>query len=52
MLAIMDHNNHLHRVPELTKSGLPFVDSNFSRKTKQRVAYEKKTKKESDYIPG
>ncbi|XP_078332173.1 uncharacterized protein LOC111104867 [Crassostrea virginica] len=51
MLAIMDHNNHLHRLPELTKSGLPYVDSHFSRKTKKWVAYEKKTKKEYDYIP-
>ena len=52
MLAIMDLNNHLHRVSELTKSGLPYVDSHFSRKTKQWVAYEKKIKKEYDYIPG
>ena len=52
MLAIMDHTNHLHRLPELTKSVLPYVDSHFSRKTKQWVAYEKKTKKEYDCIPG
>ncbi|XP_061187746.1 uncharacterized protein LOC133195811 [Saccostrea echinata] len=51
MLAVMDHNNHLHRLPAVTESGLPHVYSHFSRKTKQWVAYEKKTIKEYTYIP-
>ncbi|XP_052699369.1 uncharacterized protein LOC128176877 [Crassostrea angulata] len=52
MLAVMDHNNHLHRLPQVTESGLPYVYSHFSRKTKQWVAYEKKSIKEYSYIPG
>uniref|UniRef100_A0A8W8MNM0 Uncharacterized protein n=1 Tax=Magallana gigas TaxID=29159 RepID=A0A8W8MNM0_MAGGI len=47
MLAVMDHNNHLHRLPQVTESGLPYVYSHVSRKTKQWVAYEKYS-----YIPG
>uniref|UniRef100_K1PJU1 Uncharacterized protein n=1 Tax=Magallana gigas TaxID=29159 RepID=K1PJU1_MAGGI len=52
MLAVMDPNNHPHRLPQVTESGLPYVYSQFSRKTKQWVAYEKKSIKEYSYIPG
>lgn len=52
MLAVMDNNNHLHRLPQVTESGLPYVYSHFLWKTKQWVAYEKKSNKEYSYIPG
>lgn len=52
ILAVMDHNNHLGRMPQVGDDGDSYAQAQVSRRTKQWVAYERKTPKDFKYIPG
>uniref|UniRef100_A0A8W8MHF0 Uncharacterized protein n=1 Tax=Magallana gigas TaxID=29159 RepID=A0A8W8MHF0_MAGGI len=52
MLAVMDHNNHLGRMPLVGQDGEVYAKGQVSRRTKQWVAYEEKAPKDFKYIPG
>ena len=51
-LAVLDHNHHVSRPVQETNDGDRYTLAQFSRKTKQWVAYERKCKKDYTYIPG
>eukprot|EP00105_Crassostrea_gigas_P025893 XP_011446631.2 PREDICTED: uncharacterized protein LOC105341690 [Crassostrea gigas] len=51
MLAVMDHNNHLERMPLVGQDGEVYAKGHVSRRTKQWVAYEEKAPKDFKYIP-
>lgn len=51
ILAVMDHNNHLGRLPQVGDDGDLYAQAQVSRRTKQWVAYERKTPKDFKYIP-
>lgn len=51
-LAVIDHNHHLDREVEIASDGTTVPVNQFSRKTKQWVSYERKVKKNYNYIPG
>lgn len=51
ILAVMDHNNHLGRLPQVGDDGELYAQAQVSRRTKQWVAYERKTPKDFKYIP-
>uniref|UniRef100_A0A8W8NJX8 Uncharacterized protein n=1 Tax=Magallana gigas TaxID=29159 RepID=A0A8W8NJX8_MAGGI len=51
MLAVMDHNNHLGRMPLVGQDGEVYAKGQVSRRTKQWVAYEEKAPKDFKYIP-
>ncbi|XP_052691954.1 uncharacterized protein LOC128169991, partial [Crassostrea angulata] len=51
ILAVMDHNNHLGRMPQVGDDGDSYAQAQVSRRTKQWVAYERKTPKDFKYIP-
>lgn len=43
ILAVMDHNDHLGRMPQVGDDGDSYAQAQVSRRTKQWVAYERKT---------
>uniref|UniRef100_A0A8W8LSL6 Uncharacterized protein n=1 Tax=Magallana gigas TaxID=29159 RepID=A0A8W8LSL6_MAGGI len=51
ILAVMDHSNHLGRMPQVGDDGDSYAQAQVSRRTKQWVAYERKTPKDFKYIP-
>lgn len=50
ILAVMDHNNHLGRMPQVGDNGDSYAQAQVLRRTKQWVAYERKTPKDCKYI--
>lgn len=50
ILAVMDHNNHLGRLPPIRDDGDSYAQAQVSRRTKQLVAFERKTPKGFKYI--
>lgn len=51
ILAVMDHSNHLGRMPQVGDDDDSYAQAQVSRRTKQWVAYERKTPKDFKYIP-
>lgn len=51
ILAVMDYSNHLGRMPQVGDDGDSYAQAQVSRRTKQWVAYERKTPKDFKYIP-
>lgn len=51
MLAVMDHNNHLGRMPLVGQDGEVYAKGQVSRRTKQWDANEEKAPKFFKYIP-
>lgn len=50
ILAVMDHNNHLGRMPQVGDDGDLYAQAQVSRRTKHWVAYERKDPKDFKYI--
>lgn len=50
ILAVIDHNNHLGRLPPIRDDGDSYAQAQVSRRTKQLVAFERKTPKGFKYI--
>ena len=51
-LAVLDNNFHSERDQQVNSEGLPIVQAQVSRRTKEWVAYRKLTAKKYEYIPG
>ncbi len=51
-LAALDFNHHMQRPGKETHDGQPYLSSQFSRKTKEWVVYQKRQEKDYAYITG
>lgn len=50
ILAVMDHSNHLGRMPQVGDDDDSYAQAQVSRRTKQWVAYERKTPKDFNFL--
>ena len=51
-LAVLDNVFHYDREYETTNEGLPVIQAQVSRRTKEWVAYRKLSTKKYEYMPG